>query len=74
MLCFDVSLIKSQTCHTSVGTKWPRLFCKIDYGVDSSDIQIIVIDLFSKFIYSEKATKFCKIFPLLLPYVVPSQK
>jgi hypothetical protein len=24
-----------------------------------------------KFIYSEKATKFCKIFTLLLPYVVP---
>ena len=24
-----------------------------------------------KFIYSEKATKFCEIFPLLLSYVVP---
>ena len=24
-----------------------------------------------KFIYSEKATKFCEIFTLLLPYVVP---
>ena len=24
-----------------------------------------------KFIYSEKATKFCKVFPLLLSYVVP---
>ena len=24
-----------------------------------------------KFIYSEKATKFCQIFPLLLSYVVP---
>ena len=24
-----------------------------------------------KFIYPEKATKFCKIFPLLLSYVVP---
>ena len=27
--------------------------------------------LFVKFIYSEKATKFCKIFALLLSYVVP---
>ena len=26
---------------------------------------------FLKFIYSEKATKFCKIFPLLLSYVEP---
>jgi hypothetical protein len=27
--------------------------------------------VFVKFIYSEKATKFCEIFPLLLSYVVP---
>ena len=27
--------------------------------------------VFLKFIYSEKATKFCEIFPLLLSYVVP---
>ena len=30
-----------------------------------------VIFLFLKFIYSEKTTKFCKIFTLLLSYVVP---
>ena len=27
--------------------------------------------MFLKFIYYEKATKFCEIFTLLLPYVVP---
>ena len=29
------------------------------------------MDLILKFIYSEKATKFCEIFALLLSYVVP---
>ena len=33
------------------------------FAIDASQVRI---HLFLKFIYSEKATKFCKIFPLLL--------
>ena len=36
-------------------------------------IILIILKIYTmvKFIYSEKATKFCKIFTLLLSYVVP---
>ena len=34
-------------------------------------VQEFVCDCLQKFIYSEKATKFCEIFTLLLSYVVP---
>ena len=33
-----------------------------------------IADVFLKFIYSEKATKFCEIFTLLLSYVVPVKR
>ena len=41
--------------------------------LESNERQSFCIALFCflKFIYSEKATKFCKIFTLLLSYVVP---
>ena len=34
----------------------------------------IILDFVLKFIYSEKATKFCEIFTLLSSYVVPVKR
>ena len=46
-----------------------------DFEVADSSCQFMIENwsdnFFVKFIYSEKATKFCKIFTLLLSYVVP---
>ena len=37
----------------------------------AKQLENLNLDLFFRFIYSEKATKFCEIFTLLLSYVVP---
>ena len=39
----------------------------LNFEVPSEGLDLLIL----KFIYSEKATKFCEIFTLLLSYVVP---
>ena len=46
----------------AISIQWPNIYAKPIHNDDEA---------FLKFIYSEKATKFCKIFTLLLSYVVP---
>ena len=43
--------------------------CKIAY-LNQLPVYLLVLKNFLKYIYSEKATKFCKISTLLLTYVV----
>ena len=42
-----------------------------DFQVDKKTMNCLVSAHTLNFIYSEKATKFCEIFTLLLSYVVP---
>ena len=50
------------SCHQQAVSKQAKTLFSKDKGTEN---------LFLKFIYSEKATKFCKIFTLLFSYVVP---
>ena len=47
--------------------RWKKIPCRRDFY--SYEKQVFEIE-FLKFIYSEKATKFCEIFTLLLSYVM----
>ena len=48
-----------------------NLFTAYNSGTVKKFMNVYETPPFVKFIYSEKATKFCEIFPLLLSYVVP---
>ena len=58
----------------AASVKWDDIYFEravVIFKGNRKKILNIKIESFLKFIYSEKATKFCKISTLLLSYVVP---